>query len=284
MFESVIETIGLRTRARSVRRFALELIEATEDNDLLTYSSAMSYQILFATPAFLLTGLAILGLLDLQVVWEQELAPRLRDMSSPALFDFVQSSVDEVLGARGGFWLTLGAVLALWYVSGATRALMGAMNRIYGEHESREAWRRVVVSVWLSMAGMALIGLAAILLYLGPIVIDALDLGLGLQFLAGSAGWGLTLVCLLAALFLFVRFGPTHPDIMHRRSYTAVAIIAGWLITTLAFRWYVTAWARYESVFGNLASLMIAMVYVHLCTLVMVYGLQLDSMVRDHES
>ena len=281
MSDSTTEASALRRSLASVGRSVRDLVDATTANDLLTHASAMTYQILFALPAVLLAGLAILGLLDLREVWQQELAPRLERMTAPVLFDFLQSSVDEVLGARSGFWLTLGTALALWYVSSATRVLMGVTNRIYRETERRVLWRRLVVSVLLSLAGVGLFGLAAVLLYVGPLLIDRLDVGFGLQFLAGSVEWLLSLVCLYAAQFLFVRFGPAHARVLHRRSLTALAIVVGWLIASFGFRWYVTALARYESVFGNLASVMITMVYVHLCTIVVVYGLQIDAMVRD---
>lgn len=57
-------------------------------------------------------------------------------------------------------------------------------------------------------------------------------------------------------------------------------IVAGWVATSFIFRWYVTSLADYESLFGNLASNIIAMGYLYLSSLVLIYGLQLDALVR----
>jgi len=269
-----------RDETRTIRKVSHELVTATEDNDLLTFASAMCYQALFALAPVLLAGLAILGFLHLQEVWDSELAPRLREATSDQVFEFVDASARNVLESRSGFWLTLGAALALWYISGATRALMGAMNRIYGTEEHRSFWHRMLVSLLLSAAVAACFGLASVAIYLSPALIDRLDAGFGISALAGVLRWVLTLALLYLALLLFVRYAPARRRDVSRGSLTAVLIVGGWVVTSFIFRWYVTSLADYESVFGNLASIIIAMAYLYLSAMVLVYGLQIDALVR----
>jgi len=269
-----------RDETRTIRDVSHGLVTATEDNDLLTFASAMCYQIIFALAPVLLAGLAILGFLHLQEVWDSELAPRLREATSDQVFEFVDSSARNVLESRNGFWLTLGAALALWYISGATRALMGVMNRIYGTEEQRSLWYRMLVSLLLSAAVAACIGLASVAIYVSPALIDRLDLGFGLSALAGLLRWVLTLALLYLALTLCVRYWPARRRDFSRGSLTAVLIVGGWVATSFIFRWYVTSLADYESVFGNLASIIIVMGYLYLSSMVLIYGLQLDALVR----
>ena len=49
-------------------------------------------------------------------------------------------------------WATVGGGLALWQVSGAVRAIMGAFDRIYGATTERSFLRRYLVSFALSIA------------------------------------------------------------------------------------------------------------------------------------
>lgn len=74
---------------RIIKDVSRRLLTATADNDLLTYASAACYQIIFALAPVMLAGLAVLGFLHLEEVWDSELAS----------------------GNR--FWLTTGVVLAL---------------------------------------------------------------------------------------------------------------------------------------------------------------------------
>lgn len=265
---------------RTIKDVSRQLMTATADNDLLTYASAVCYQIIFALAPVLLAGLAVLGFLDLEEVWDSELAPRLSEAMSSRMFEIVDGRARSVLESRNSFWLTAGVVLALWYISGATRTLMGVMNRIYATEDHRSFWRRMGVSLLLSVAVAVCFGLASIALYVSPALMDRLDVGFGYSVLAGVLRWALTLIPLYVALLLFVHHAPAHRGTISYGSLTAAVIVGGWVATSVIFRWYVTSLASYESLFGNLASVIIAMVYLYLSAMLLIFGLQLDALVR----
>lgn len=265
---------------RTIKDVSRQLVTATAANDLLTYASAVCYQIIFALAPVMLAGLAVLGFLDLEEVWDSEFAPRLREALSNGIFEIVDGSARSVLESRNSFWLTAGVVLALWYISGATRALMGVMNRIYATEDHRSFARRMGISLLLSAAVALCFGLASIAIYVSPVLIDRLDVGFGISALAGALRWALTLLPLYVALLLFVHHAPAHRRAIPHGSLTAAVIVGGWVATSFIFRWYVTSLADYESVFGNVASIIIAMGYLYLSSLVLIYGLQLDALVR----
>ena len=114
-----------------------ELLAAYERNDLLTYASAIAFQVFFALIPFLLFVLGLLGGLGLDGVWTDDVAPTLRDNASPAAFEVVDSTVRNVLGGKQGFWLTIGLLITIWEMSGATRAIMGVFDRIYESEGER---------------------------------------------------------------------------------------------------------------------------------------------------
>ena len=272
---------AMREEGRAVVRVSRGLIRKVGENDLLTFASAIAFQVLFALPAVLLTSLAVLGLLGLKEVWNQELAPRLREATtSDVLFEFVSSSAEEVLQSSSGFWLTLGLVLALWYVSGAVRGLMGVMNRIYADTETRSFWRRLLVSLALTLVVVVCFGLAGVAIYVVPPLLGRLDLGVGLSLLASVARWVVVLVLLALALFVCVRWAPARQHPFAWGSLTAALIIAGWTAASLIFRWSVTSVADYGSVFGNLASVIVLMASLYLSSALLVFGLQVDALVR----
>src|SRR5918999_4182299 len=89
------------------------LLEGFEKNDLLTYASAIAFQVLTAIVPFLLFVLGLLGFLDLGEVWADDLAPDVEPRVSQATFDLLDDTVEEVLTRRQLFWLTGGFLLAL---------------------------------------------------------------------------------------------------------------------------------------------------------------------------
>ncbi len=273
----------VRALVADVRRVAgsgRHLITTGNENDLPTYASAICFQVLFALAPVLLAGLAILGFLDLTEVYDSELAPRIQAALPAAVYSFVNSSAHEVLRARSGFWLSLGAALALWYISGATRALMGAMEKIHAAEHRRRYWSRMGISLLLTLAVAFCFFLASLAIYFVPPLLSGLDVGTGLRVVSEAARWLLALVLLQAVVWLFLRFGTARRLNAAWGSLSAVLIVVGWLAASFLFHLYVTRVASYDSLFGNLASIIIALAYLYTSSLVLLYGLQIDALVR----
>jgi membrane protein len=136
-------------RARELWR---ALLDGFKQHDLLTYSSAISFQIITAVVPFIMFVLALTGLLHLNSVWQNHVAPELRAHVSPAVFSVISSAVNKAFASRALLWATLGGGLALWQVSGAVRAVMGVFDRIYGASSERPFIRRYLISFALSIA------------------------------------------------------------------------------------------------------------------------------------
>src|SRR5262249_45773795 len=133
-----------------VRDVAEQVRDGFDRNDLLTCASAISFRLFFALIPLALFGLGLLGGSGLQGVWTDDLAPELRRAASPAAFQVVDDTVRNVLAHRQVFWITAGAVVATWEVSGAVRAVMGVLNRVYDADGDRTFVRRMLVSIGLA--------------------------------------------------------------------------------------------------------------------------------------
>src|SRR4051812_18725901 len=146
-----------------VRRLSRKMLDGFEQNDLLTYASAISFQVLTAIVPFMLFALAVLGFLKLDDVWHTDLAPDVRISISHASYVVLNNTVNHVLEGKRLFWLTGGFALALWQVSGAVRAIMGALDGIYDCRRHRPFKERYILSAWLSIAvGVCLIAAFAV--------------------------------------------------------------------------------------------------------------------------
>src|ERR687894_3173805 len=111
-------------RALDPREAWDEIVRGFKENDLLTYASAIAFRVFFALVPLLLFGLGLLGGLGLSEVWSSDVAPKLRESASPAAFEVIDSTVQKVLASKQLFWVTAGALIAIWEVSAAMRATM----------------------------------------------------------------------------------------------------------------------------------------------------------------
>jgi membrane protein len=268
--------LQLRGRARELTR---AILDGFKRNDLLTYSSAISFQILTAIIPFALFVLAVAGLLDLSNVWRDHLEPEIRANVSPALFAVISNAVNKVFAGRQWLWATVGGGLALWQVSGAVRAVMGALGRIYGAPAERPFLRRYTVSFALSIEVGACFILAILCLLLAPFFSVAHE-GVAWGVFAFVVRWALAAGLLLLAVGLLVRHAPATDQPLPWVSLGATIVIGLWVIVSVIFYFYLTAIASYESAFGSLAAVIVVMAYLYISTTVFLFGAQLDAIIR----
>jgi membrane protein len=276
---AVAESSQDRRLGTQARELVRALVDGFEQHDLLTYASAISFQILTAIIPFLLFVLAVAGLLHLTDVWRDHLEPQIEANVSSAVFAVIQNAVDNVFAGRRVLWATVGGGLALWQVSGAVRAVMGALARIYGASVERSFVRRYTISFVLSVEVGACFILAALCLLFAPFF-SVSHPGVVWDTFAFVARWGLVVALLLLAVGLLVRHAPATLQTLPWVSLGATIVITTWIIVSLVFYLYLTDLASYESVFGSLASVIVAMAYLYISAIAFLFGAQLDAIIR----
>lgn len=271
---------GLRhDKLHYARRMTDAVLAGFAQNNLLTYASAIGFRLLFAIIPFVLFVLGVAGAFRLEGVWERHLAGDLATQLSPAAFRVVNDTVEHILRHQHVFWATLGAALAIWEVSGAVRAVMGAFSRIYGARSERGFWVRMAISIALAIAVGILFVLALGVVQLSPLVLGSH--GGAVAVVLFLARWAVALVLLVLAVGLLVRVAPGTPQPLPWVSFGALLTVVAWLVMSLLFDAYLTWVAVYDSIYGNLATVVILMEYVYFSAIVFVGGIQADALVRE---
>jgi membrane protein len=250
---------------------ARALVRSFAEHDLLTYASAIAFQAFFATIPLALTALGLLGAFSLEDVWSRDIAPDLQAQVSRAVFEVVDSTVRRVVGSQQLFWVTFGAVLTVWEVSGAMRAVMTVLDRIYRVRRERPWRERYAVSIRLSaLVILALLGAG------GVMVAGRLADGVVTEILR----WPVAAALLLAGLGAVVRWAPAEERPWRLVSAGTALVVVGWLGMSAGFGLYLRQIADYGSIFGNLATLIVTLEYLYLSAIVFLGGLALDALTR----
>jgi membrane protein len=263
-------------RARELWR---ALLDGFKQHDLLTYSSAISFQVLTAVVPFLMFVLALAGLLHLEGVWRNHIAPEIRTHVSAAVFSVISSAVNKAFSGQQLLWATFGGGLALWQVSGAVRAVMGAFAQIYGATNERGFFRRYMISFALAVATGACFILAAVCLVLAPFF-SVHHPGAAWDVFAFVARWSLGVGFLSLSVGLLVHVAPATRQPLPWVSLGTAIVTVWWVIVSVGFYFYLTGLASYGSVFGSLASVIVVMAYLYISTTAFLFGAQLDAIIR----
>jgi membrane protein len=267
-----------RSRAPRARAKLRDYVDAFVENDLLTFASAISFQILSAIVPFLLFGFGMLGFLSLEGVWNDDLAPQVKSGVSPVAFAFADETITKALMDRQVFWVTAGFLIALWEVSGAIRAVMGALQRVYGLKTKRTWRRRMLVSTALALA-VGACWLAAI----AVVVLGMLPFGEVPGVVAALLfviRWGIAGLLLLLAVAVLLHYAPERRSPLEWVTFGAVLIMAGWLLMSIGFGIYLRDIADYNSIFGGLATVVVLIAYLYASAVVFLGGVQVDALLR----
>jgi membrane protein len=256
------------------RKLAEQLRDGFDRNDLLTYASAISFKLFFALIPLALFFLGLLGGSGLQSVWTTDLAPHLRRAASPAAFQVVDDTVRKVLAHRQVFWLTAGALLATWEVSGAVRAVMGVLNRVYDAGDDRTFARRMIVSTALAALVIFLLVAAAAAMEVAPRLVNGGVAGPAVDILR----WPVAVALLWLTVSAVLRLAPAEERPARRVTAGSALVIVAWLVSSAGFAWYLRDVARYGSIFGALATVVVVLTYIYIASIAFLTGVQLDAL------
>ena len=280
--------VAIRGRAwrgiREIGAIALDAYWRLNAEDGWAISSHIALATLTSLFPFLIFLTALAGFVGSQDL-SDEAAKLIFDAWPPIVANPIVGEVHNVLTAPRGGLLTIGAILALYFSSGAIEALRVGLNRAYEMTETRPWWLLRLESIAYVLIGAVALLALAFLVVLGPLIwAGALRWAPGLAPLQGAV----TLARLAIAAFLMaISLLIAHRWLPAGRR-TLVEIAPGVVLTFVSclafgefFGAYLSEFARnYVSTYAGLASVMIALVFLYFMAALFVFGGYLNAAIR----
>jgi membrane protein len=257
------------------QRLTSLLVERFRRNDILTYASAIAVQLLTAAIPLALLTFLLVGALGQQDVWRVEWGPKFAAQSSEATYQGVDAVVEGLISGTHTGWLVGALLIAIWEISGAVRACMGGLNRIFELEETRSIWHRFGLSFAIAIGlGACTLGALALALRGERWV----DLG-AVQPLWSVVRWVLVVALLWAAITLVIRLAPDGVQPAGWVTLGGAVVVLAWIVASLVFGWWVTSVANYKTPFGTAIALLTLVGYLYTSAIVFLVGAQLDQLV-----
>jgi membrane protein len=254
-----------------------ELVNSFGQRNLLTWASALSFQLITAVVPFLLFAFGLIGFLHLDSAWA-DIAKNVKPHMSKDAFNVLNDTAKKVLTQKQLWWVTIGFAIAIWQVSGGVRTIMGGLCAIYECGESRSWFERIALSILLAVVISALVLAAIAVAWAGPLLYGKVGQPLGaLLFLAR---WAIAAVLLGTATAITVRFAPDGYQPPGWVSVGTTIVVGAWIIASILFGIYIRFIASYGSIFGNLATVVVLFAYIYISSIVFFAGAQVDAIIR----
>jgi membrane protein len=156
------------------------------------------------------------------------------------------------------------------------------MNRIYEIPEGRPFWKLRPIMLVITVVALAL--MAAVLLMLvvsGPVaqaIGDVIGLGDAAVTAWSIAKWPVLAVAvvLIVAMLYYATPNVKQPKFRWISVGALVAIVT-WVLASIAFAFYVANFSSYNKTYGSLAGVIVALLYLWLTNLALLFGAEVDS-------
>lgn len=200
----------------------------------------------------------------------------------PRVAEVLDKPINDVLNARTGSLLWLGALLGLWTTGSFIESIRDILRRAYGVKYSRPFWEYRLVSIGLIIASVLLVMLAFSL----QVMLVGIDQFVQqfLPFQTSAAGLlSLSRMAPAFAMFgaFYMLFASLTPGAYRIRRYPkwpgALFVTIWWLGVTELLPVALGSATNYDLTYGSLAGVMIALIFFYLVGFGVVIGAELNA-------
>jgi membrane protein len=214
------------------------------------------------------------------------------------LYEAVPPGTEDVVrtlfvvhGQRPKSLLVIATLLATFAASGAMISLMDGFRAVYHIREGRSILSERAIAILLVFASaLPVLGACALIVFgaraertlIGWLGATEFE---GWVVLAGQAlRYGLAFGSFILVAALMYYFGPNRRQRLRQVFPGAVLATVLWLVTTLAFGWYVRNIANYNVLYGSVGAGLALLVWMYLMSIIALLGCEFNAIRERLES
>ena len=267
--------------------FAKDLWREILDDNVLDGAAVLAYFFLLAVFPAALFVLSVLPSLHIPHL-QQAVLDLLHQVLPEQSANLFEVTVRYVASRASAGLLTFGLIFTLWSASTGVYAIMEQLNIVYHVKDRRPLWRARGIAIVLMLLFFALAVASLSLVIFGGVVQSWVASIIGwsqplLSFFA-TLRWLIIIAALLLALALAYRYGPDVNlsfSFISPGNVVAVILIA---LGSVGFRFYVSKFGDYSATYGNLAAMIILMLWMYLASIAILLGGEVDAILHAQKS
>jgi membrane protein len=253
--------------------------EISRDNVPLVAAGVAFYSLLALPPAFA-AAISLWGLIADPAEIQTQIAELGRLLPSDAaavVSDQLRNVASRSANALG-LTAAIGFLLSLWSARAAINAMIGALNIVYEEEESRGFFKLTFITLAFTLIALAG-GVIALLLVAGvPAILGVLGLGAVAAILAEVVRWLVLVALAVLGLAALYRFGPSRHDARWRWVVWGAGTGAVlWIIASAAFSAFVANFGKYGETYGAIAGVVLLLLWLWISALAALVGAEINS-------
>jgi membrane protein len=252
-------------------------------DNVLGWAAELSYFFFLALFPALLFLVALASFFPVHQLTDQ-IEGALSSFAPGDVLRVIRDQLQQISQTNHGGLLTVGLIGTIWSASSGMSSTMSTLNQAYHVTEGRSWWRVRLTAILLTTALAAFVLISFALVLVGPTVAEqiASTMGLG-SFFTWSwkiLQWPVLVALIMIGLGLVYYIGP---DVQQEWKWIVPGTVVAtflWLIASLGFRWYVSAFANYQKTYGTIGGAMVTLLWFYISGLAMLIGAEMNAVIE----
>ena len=202
----------------------------------------------------------------------------------------VSGIINEVISGKG-FDESIGVfnIVAFIIASNGTYAIINTSNTLYKIRKSSAIKKRLDSIVLLFIVILLFVFLLIVPIF-GDSILNLMNkASIVLPFsdsfvnLFNLIKWPLTIFIIFVNIRLIYAVAPSKNIKTSETTYGAIFTTVCWILATIIFKFYLNHFARYNIIYGNLASVIIMFVWIYFLSFIFVFGMAINASRKEEQ-
>ena len=202
----------------------------------------------------------------------------------------VSAIINDVISGKG-FDESVGVfnIVAFIIASNGTYAVINTSNTLYKINKSNAIKKRLDSIVLLFIVILLFVFLLIVPIFGDSILLLMKKASIILPFsdsfvnLFNLIKWPLTIFIIFVNIRLIYAVAPSKNIKTSETTYGAIFTTFGWIMATVIFKYYLNHFARYNIIYGNLASVIIMFVWIYFLSFIFVFGMAINASRKEEQ-
>jgi len=259
--------------------------EAIYKGQLATRASAISFRLFLAFFPGIIMLLTLIPYIPIEN-FQDSLFDSLRGFFPGDTFSLFESTLDDLINKKHTALLSIGFILTIYYASNSVNAVLVGFNSSYHLDEKGNVWvMRIASIILIFVLGILMTFAVTILAFSGYLFNYLHKIGIigdkGFLPILNFAKWVIS-VFLIYSIISTLYYVGVGKRWRKWRFFNVGASFATFifLITSLAFAYFVNNFAQFNKLYGSIGTLMVLLIWLNFNCMIVLLGFELNVSIK----
>lgn len=263
-------------------RLIKEFMERIKEDHVSAYAAQAAFFLILSAFPF---AILILTFTRFLPVTQSDFMLVIQELLPEEMEKWVMEILQELMDNSGNTLMSFSIIIALWSAARGILSISNGLNSVFRTEESRNYFLlRSIATLHTLIVAVALVILLVVFVFgnsLYQVVLNRFSFLNNIVTLILSVRVAVGFVLLFFMFIAMYKGLPNHKLSLKQATPGALFSALSWMIVSFGFSVYVNHFSNYSKIYGSLAGIAIAMVWVYMMMNLVLWGGELNVLIKE---